>query len=355
MRILALTRYERLGSSSRVRFYQYFPYLQSQGLNITSASFFNDEYVRRIYAGRRIGAAMIFIAYIKRLLVLFRSMQYDLLWIEKELFPYLPAWSEQLLAFFKIPYVVDYDDAVFHRYDMHKSAIVRRFLGHKIDNVMRRAALVIAGNEYLAERARQAGAKRVEYLPSVVDVNSYAEPKGPAGTSFRIGWIGSPVTAPYLSHLREALTRLSHETDIHVTVIGAENETPFPEVPTTRLAWNETIERSLGEMFDVGIMPLVDGPFERGKCGYKLVQYMAGGIPVIASPVGINQNIVEPGVNGYLAASTEEWLTAFQNLIRHEDLRSRLGKAGRKKAEEMYNLHITGPKLLQLLSSVQKG
>jgi glycosyltransferase involved in cell wall biosynthesis len=355
MRILALTRYERLGSSSRVRFYQYFPFLQAQGVEITNAPFFDDEYVRRLYAGQSIGIARILKAYLKRLLILFRSSKYDILWIEKELFPWLPAWSEQLLALFKIPYAVDYDDAVFHRYDMHESILVRIFLGHKIDQVMRHAALVITGNEYLADRAKQAGARRVENLPSVVDVSAYAQPQGSAGTPFRIGWIGSPVTAPYLAQVREAVARLSRDTDIHLTLIGAGNTTPFPEVPTTLLPWNEAVERSIGALFHVGIMPLEDGPFERGKCGYKLVQYMAGGLPVIASPVGVNQQIVEAGINGYLATSTEDWLAALRKLNEDEHLRSRLGNAGRKKAEEMYNLLITGPKLLQLLSSVQKG
>lgn len=355
MRILALTRYERLGSSSRVRFYQYFPYLHSQGVQITSAPFFDDEYVRRLYSNQTVGFFYVLQAYLKRMLQVVQSSRYDLLWIEKELFPWLPAWAEQILALFGISYVVDYDDAVFHRYDMHHSKVVRMLLGHKIDHVMRGAALVIVGNEYLAERARQAGARRVEYLPSVVDVPRYGESKGAAGSPFRIGWIGSPVTAPYLAHIQDALTLLSHDADIQVTLIGAGNTTPFPDIHTTMLPWDERLEHSIAELFDVGIMPLEEGPFERGKCGYKLIQYMAGGIPVIASPVGVNQQIVEPGINGYLATSTEEWVTALQTLIRDEQLRSRLGKAGRKKAEEMYNLHVTGPKLLQLLSSVQNG
>lgn len=355
MRILALPRYERLGSSSRVRFYQYFPYLQSQGVEITSAAFFDDEYVRSLYAGRSVGLAKIVLTYIRRLLILVRSAQYDLLWIEKELFPWLPAWFEGLLRWFGIPYVVDYDDAVFHRYDMHRSAVVRSLLGKKIDHVMNHASLVIVGNEYLAERARQAGARRIEYLPSVVEVSGYTLHKERTDPPLRIGWIGSPVTAPYLREVEATLSTLSQEHDIHVTLIGAGTVAPFAKIPTTVLPWNETVEQSVGERFDVGIMPLVDGPFERGKCGYKLVQYMAGGIPVIASPVGVNRHIVEPGINGYLAASTDEWLDALRSLIRDEGLRSRLGKAGRRKAEEMYNLLITGPKLLQFLSSVQKG
>jgi glycosyltransferase involved in cell wall biosynthesis len=354
MHILALTRYGRLGSSSRVRFYQYFPYLQASGMEITSVPFFDDEYVRRIYQGRSVGFMPVLGAYIKRFFVLLRSAQYDVLWIEKESFPWLPAWFEEWLERFNVPYVVDYDDAVFHRYDMHRSAIVRSLLGNKIDRVMSNSALVIAGNEYLAERAKGAGAKRVEYLPSVVDVSHYQVQSASAKSPFRVGWIGSPVTAPYLAEIRDALTILSREADIHVILIGAGRNTPFPEVTTTNLPWDEQIEQSLGNLFDVGIMPLVDGPFECGKCGYKLVQYMAAGIPVVATPVGINRQMVEWGSNGYLAVSTEEWVTALRNLIRDEQLRSRMGRAGRQKAEQMYNLQVTAPKLLNLLSSVRR-
>jgi glycosyltransferase involved in cell wall biosynthesis len=274
--------------------------------------------------------------------------------VEKELFPWLPAWFEKLLQTFGVPYVVDYDDAVFHRYDLHPSRLVRTLLGDKIDRVMHRAALVIVGNEYLAERAKHAGAARVEYLPSVVNVSEYQLKRDIEESPFQIGWIGSPVTAPYLDEVRDALAQLSSEADLHVTLIGSGRITPFSNIQTSMLAWDEISERSIGQMFDVGIMPLVDGPFERGKCGYKLVQYMAGGLPVIASPVGVNQNIIDPGVNGYLASSTEEWVNALRMLIRDKELRSRMGKAGRQKAEQKYNLQVTAPKLLDLLRSAQK-
>lgn len=356
MRILALTRYERLGSSSRVRFYQYFPYLKAQGLEIVSAPFLEDEYVRSLYTGQAISTSHVLRAYIRRLAVLANSAAYDLLWVEKELFPWIPAWFESLLNILEIPYVVDYDDAVHHRYDMHPAASVRALLGQKIDRVMRRAALVIAGNEYLADRANQAGAKRVEYLPSVVDVQRYAQRQNqtPAGHPLRIGWIGSPVTAPYLEVISGAVDQLSHETNIHIVLIGSGNIDPFPGVHTVSLSWNEEQERLIGQEFDIGVMPLVDGPFERGKCGYKLVQYMAAGLPVIASPVGVNSQIVVHGNNGYLADSTEEWMKAFRTLGNDADLRLKMGQSGRHKAEQMYNLMVTAPKLLDLLSSARK-
>jgi glycosyltransferase involved in cell wall biosynthesis len=355
MRILALTRYERLGSSSRVRFFQYFPYLKVHGVEITSAPFFDDAYVQRIYAGQALNPASILVAYIKRLFILFRSAKYDILWIEKELFPWLPAWLEKFPEIFGIPVVVDYDDAVFHRYDMHSSVLVRSLLSHKIDHVMSSASLVISGNEYLAERAKQAGAKRVEILPSVVDVHRYKVKKESGTSSTRIGWIGSPVTAPYLDKAREALQILSREVDIHLILIGAGTVAPFTGIRTRALPWDEELELSIGELFDIGIMPLVDGPFERGKCGYKLIQYMAGGLAVIASPVGVNRQIIDAGRSGFLASSTEEWLQAFRSLSHNQELCAEMGRAGRQKAEQMYNLSVTAPQLLGLLASAQKA
>ena len=173
MRILALTRYERLGSSSRVRFYQYFPYLKLHGVEIVNAPFFGDDYVRDLYTGRRKSIKIVLQAYIKRLTTLMQKKSLDLLWVEKELLPWFPSGIETLFKPGETPYVVDYDDAVFHRYDTHSFIPVRWLLGKKIDHVMRHAKLVIVGNEYIAERARKAGAHSVEYLPSVVDVSQY--------------------------------------------------------------------------------------------------------------------------------------------------------------------------------------
>jgi glycosyltransferase involved in cell wall biosynthesis len=286
---------------------------------------------------------------------LLSSSKYDILWIEKEIFPWLPAWFEMLFPAIGVPYVVDYDDAVYHRYDMHSSWIVRALLRDKIDKVMRHAALVIVGNDYLAARAKHAGAKRIEYLPSVVDVSQYIVSEDSTQPPFRIGWVGSPVTAPYLDEVREALKLVSHEANIHVTLVGSGNIPPFSNAPTTILTWGEAVERSIGGMFHVGIMPLVDGPFERGKCGYKLVQYMAAGLPVIASPVGVNMHMIEPGINGYLVSSTEEWIQALRSLIQNRQLCSAMGKAGRQKVEQKYNLQRTAPKLLEFLKSVKKS
>lgn len=355
MRILALTRYGRLGSSSRVRFYQYFPYLQSNGLEIVTAAFFDDEYIRKLYSGQKPSIQSIAGAYIKRLSDVAHHTSFDLIWVEREIFPWFPALFEFLLNRMHTPYVVDYDDAVFHRYDMHPSFVVRTFMRHKIDRVMRNAALVLAGNEYLAKRASQAGSNNIELLPSVVDVSRYLQKTARNDSVFTIGWIGSPVTAPYLDIIRDAVSAVGSDPSIRIALLGAGSADPFPAIPTAKLSWNEESELSIGQYFDIGIMPLADGPFERGKCGYKLIQYMAGGLPVIASPVGVNRQIVEHNINGYLASSTEDWMLALRTLKQDIQKRYKMGQAGRHKAEKMYNLQVTAPKLLSLLSNVRTG
>ena len=356
-RLLALTRYDRLGSSSRVRFYQYFPYLQTRGMQITSAPLLDDEYVRRLYRGQRVNLASVTSAYFRRLFRLIGSRSFDLLWVEKELFPWFPAVAERVLSFLRIPYVVDYDDAVFHRYDEHRNRLVRLALGHKIDAVMGNASLVIAGNEYLASRARDAGARRVEILPSVVDLDRFHSPaarNSGAGANperFTIGWIGSPVTAPYLSLVREPLEAISSQGGVELVLIGAGSVDPLPGLPKKTILWSEAQEAELLASLDVGIMPLPDSPFERGKCGYKLVQYMAAGLPVIASAVGVNTRIVEHDRTGFLASNPQEWLDALQMLKDEPQKRAQLGAAGRQRAEESYSLELTAPKLFDLLCS----
>jgi glycosyltransferase involved in cell wall biosynthesis len=352
MNILLLSRYDRLGSTSRVRAYQYLPYLKSAGLKVTEAPLLGAKYLKCLYRGKRIGYGYIGLAYLRRLMVLVRGFRFDLLWIEKELLPLLPAWGEVLLASCGIPYIVDYDDATFHQYDLHPNTLVRRVLGEKIDVVMRRAALVIVGNEYLAQRARRAGVRRVECLPTVVDLERYeiaARPKeGPP--SFQIGWIGSPVTAHYLEMIAEALRQISQESDTKVIIVGAEG-VRLDGVPLEFRPWTEEAEVCDIQSFDVGIMPLADGPWEQGKCGYKIIQYMACGKPAVASPVGINKQIIEDGRNGFLATTTSQWVGALRLLRDHQDLRQRLGRRARMTVEQEYSLQVAAPRLVSLLRS----
>jgi len=218
--------------------------------------------------------------------------------------------------------------------------------------VMLHAEVVIAGNAYLAAYAHDAGAKRVEIIPTVIDLKRYpvvsTEKRDKVIT---IGWIGSPSTAKYLQEITPALVEVCAEGKAKVRLIGS-GLVDLPDVDAEVLTWNEDTEADLMHSFDIGIMPLPDEPWARGKCGFKLIQYMACGLPVIASPVGVNCEIVEHGVNGFLASTKNEWIQALLMLRGNSELRWTMGAAGRRKVEEQYCLQVTAPKLVSLLQSV---
>ena len=273
----------------------------------------------------------------------------SVVYIEYEILPYFPAILERWMSWRSCKMVLDYDDALFHQYDSHRNPWVRRYLGNKIAHVMRQATIVVAGNDYLANYARREGALRVEVIPTVIDLTRYSLKDSDCDPKvFTIGWIGSPSTARYLKEIAPALAAFCKEGRARVLLVGS-GPIELKDVPLELIAWNENTEIDEIRRFDVGIMPLTDEPWARGKCGFKLIQYMACGLPVVASPVGVNSEIVNDQINGYLASTADEWLYALDSLMADADLRRRMGAAGRKQVEEKYCLAVTAPRFVELL------
>jgi len=345
VRVLLLSRYPRIGASSRYRFYQFLPYLQGEGFEVTCAPLVDRDYLRRRFAGQNTRRVEVVNACVKRALQLAKRKNFDLIWIEKEAFPYLPWWVERLLVGQNVPYVVDYDDATFHTYDQHGRSLVRCLLGKKIDCVMRESRFVVAGNAHLAQRALDAGAENVTVLPTVVDLDRYRQCSQKVDSKVVIGWIGTPFTAKYLEILEPILPMIDNSR--FVAIGSGPLDWSYEALET--FFWTEDTEVARLSGLDIGVMPLVDNAWERGKCGLKLIQYMALGIPVVASPVGVNADIVEPGVNGFLCETPEEWREALQRLADDPVLRERLGRAGRRKVETSYSLQAVAPVLVNIL------
>jgi glycosyltransferase involved in cell wall biosynthesis len=341
------TRYCEIGASSRIRAYQYKDFLKREGLDVYISPFLRENYLAMLYKHRKHDIKYAIVESIQRVKELRSLSRFDLVWIEKELFPWFPSVAERIFLT-GIPYILDYDDAIFHSYDLHPRWGVRRFLGKKIDSIMAGAAMVIVGNDYLARRAREAGARRVEILPSVVDLSKYQGiQENPREGPFTIGWIGSPSTAKHLLEAEFALKEVCRNRGGKIVLIGA-GENPFSGLMATLRDWDGEREAEEIGRFDVGIMPLPDNPWERGKCGFKLIQYMACGKPVVASPVGVNREIVVDGVNGFLASSHDEWVRALERLKSDPELRKAMGTNGRRMVEEKYCLQVTAPRLHRL-------
>ena len=353
MKVLILSHAGRQDSSSRIRLLQYIPFFKQQGIQIDVSPLFSDEYISRVVLGRPIQSywSLILLGYWNRLKILFKVKSYDLIIIHKEIFPYFPAFVERQLCFIGIVYIVDYDDATFHKYDNHNNWLIRILLGKKIDAVMRYSKIVIAGNKYLSSRAQLTGASRIEIIPSVVDLNRYNLAKSDYNKQLVVGWIGSPSTGKYLLEIESIYKMLAGEFDVRFVAVGCNKET-VKELPIEVLPWSEETEVKLIQSFDVGIMPLTNSIWEKGKCGYKLIQYMACGLPVVASPIGINKKIIQNGNNGFLAQNTSEWEQALRKLLNDESLRRYLGKNGRKFVEEEYSLQVQSQKLGKIIQSL---
>jgi glycosyltransferase involved in cell wall biosynthesis len=348
MNVLVLTRYEDLGASSRYRMLQFLPYLQEHGFQVDVHSLLSNKYLTALYNGKRQSIESIVMAYLKRFAEVLQASRYDLVWIEKEAMPFLPGSIERILLGRKTRYVLDYDDAVFHRYDTHNNLIIRRTLGRKYAMIMRGASLVVAGNPYIADRAREFGARHVEVLPTVVDLDKYTLTDRNETNDPIFGWIGTPITAPYLNIIRPHFEAVTGDPKRRFAAIGS-GPLDWKTANLSITHWTQESEVSSIRQLSVGVMPLVDSAFERGKCGLKLLQYMALGLPVIASPVGVNMDIVENGVNGFLCETPEEWERAFRTLEGNQQLRATMGLAGRRKVEEGYSLNLAAPRLAQLL------
>lgn len=348
IKALFLTKYSREGASTRYRFLQYFPYLEAKGVWCTFSPLTDAAYLKNLYTFRRGSLDDYARALSRRVRALLSIHKYDVVVVEYEILPYFPPVFEMALKILKIPYIVNYDDAIFYRYNQNPRPWVRVLLGNKIDMVMRDAKIVIAGNRYLAHYAGKTGAPRVEMLPTVVDMERYPEAPRKDNAIFTIGWIGSPSTTKYLEDIAPALASVCEGGRGKVVLIGA-RAVELPGVPVETRPWSEESEVRDLESCDVGIMPLYDGLWEKGKCGLKTIQYMACALPVVVSPVGVNREIVEDGVTGILASSNEEWARALTALRDDKDLRQRLGLAGRKRVQERYSVQVTAPRLASLI------
>ena len=340
MKVLYLTKYARNGASSRMRSFQYFPFLKSKGMHIKHSTLFNEQYLEELYNGNGISKLNVIKCYLKRVLVLFTVFKYDKIVIEKELFPYFPASFEKLLALLQVKYIVDYDDAIFHNYDLSSNKFIKYFLSDKIDKVMRNAYLVVAGNIYLQTRAISAGARKTIVIPTVIDSTRYDQKIYSGDKSLVVGWIGTKSTfEKHLMLLEKMINEITHKySNVYFHIIGASDNKVFNE-QVRFIPWSEVTEIEEILKFDVGIMPLEDSPWEKGKCAYKLIQYMACGIPGIASNIGANKELISTD-NGFLIDTPAGFESVIHSIMADRELLVSKSINAIKTVKKYYTLQI---------------
>ncbi|MBU0490773.1 MAG: glycosyltransferase family 4 protein [Chloroflexi bacterium] len=358
-KILFLTRYDRCGASSRYRIYQYLPFLEQAGFEGVVHPLFVGTYLQRIYSAQpRYRQLMSQVPVIARTLfgrwqLLGREIQnYDLVYLQYDALPYLPLVLERRVFAPGVRVVVDYDDAVHISYQQHSNFLVRRILGAKIPNIVKQSHQVIVGNRHLAEWAANFN-RNVRIIPTSVDLERY--PLDPTTRSMNtrpvIGWIGTPITAKYLQLLKKPLQVLRTRHDFVLKVIGAPN-LEMDGITMIQVPWSEASEVEELHTCDVGVMPLPDDVWARGKSALKLIQYLATGIAAVASPVGANCDVLQDGENGLLAGTETEWVEKIALLIENPTYREQLAQAGYRTVQSRYSLQANAPKWIDILRQV---
>lgn len=334
-----------VGPSSRYRVYQFLSHFQAAGIDCRVDPLFGETYFSILKVQPAALRTLFKIPYVlacflKRLWTVLALGRQDLIVLEGQLFPYAPPLVERLLRWCRYRVAVEMDDAIYLT-PMHEQ---------KMPALLSMATGAIVGNEQLAAYARQFSS-RVCVVPTVVDTDRFRpEPTRSADLpeehsgAITVVWIGLAYNLKYLDVVAPALRELQRTFHVRLRVICSQPP-HLPGVDVEFRAWD--FDREVADLQDatIGVMPLEDTEWARGKCGLKLLQYLAVGVPSVASPVGVNRDIIVSGENGFLAATEQDWYERLDALCRQPQLRAQMGQAGRRTVEERYSLRVWGPRL----------
>ena len=338
----------------RFRLEQWEPHLRRLGVDITYAAFEDPELSATLHKPGNVVRKVRLIAKAvgRRASVIRNLRDYDAVYVFREAALFGPPIFERLVHRSGVPTIFDFDDAVFVPYVSPSNGYLSYLkFPAKTKTICRLATYVIAGNTYLADYARQTN-QNVSIVPTTIDTDKYEfKPRRDDSHVPVIGWSGSFSTVQHLDSLAGAIKCLAKKERFRLVVIGSPVY-KLDGVDVEALPWRSATEVSDVRQIDIGIMPLPDESWSRGKCGLKALQYMALGIPTVCSPVGVNSEIIQDGVNGFLAATEDEWVEKLTQLLHDKTLRARLGAAGRETVEKKYSSAVQAPRVYEILHEV---
>lgn len=362
MRVLFLPRYGRLAGSSRYMSYDYLPYYEKNGISCTIKPILDDVYLLRrqaIQRGEGEGvddffrhALHMLRLFITRFLYILKAGHFDVVVLEKDVVPYFPYLMDALLFRLNKRVIVMYDESTYSFYAKHPDRVIRALNKGKIDRIIQNAAHVIVWNSEMRVYVEKLN-PNVTAVTTGIDLNRYEQKafsfkdKNP----IKIGWIGTPSGFAYLHMLDGVIKKIANNYPIELYVVSSE---PYEVdgVPTINRRWSVETEVDHLQNMDIGVMPLPQSDWASGKSGCKMLQYMGVGLPVVVSPVGINNEVVEDGVNGFTAVSEDDWYRQLVRLIESPELRQQLGAKGREYVEKNNDQRIIAHRLLEVIQSV---
>jgi glycosyltransferase involved in cell wall biosynthesis len=329
--------------------------LRAEGIELVVSPFFDTAAYGVLYrkGGLRRKAVGVLKGLMRRLADLWRVRSYDLVVIHRESAPVGPPLFERVLGAWHVPFVFDFDDAIFLG-PIHPANRRWSWLRHpsRVAETTRRARSVIVSNEYLASWARKHN-RDVTIIPTAVDLDRHRPSGRRPQDHIVLVWTGSSTTSPYLHLLDGPLTTLAGKRDDLVfRVIGGEYD--HPHVPVRQLPYDLDGEPADVAAADIGVLPEPDDEWTRGKGAFKALVYMAAGLPVVASDVGINREVIVDGETGYCVCDDAGWVRAIEQLASDAALRARLGAAGRRRAEERYSIRVQAPRLAAVLRAAAR-
>jgi len=347
------TPYPETWASTRLRMLQFFPYLEARGIRCTLRPFLSPELFNILYKpGVWIKKGMgMMVSLSHRVWDLWEAIHGDALVVHREAILFGPPVLEWITAsLFQRILIFDFEDASFTPYDSPIYGRLARWYKwpRKVDELIMMSRMVLAGNPEIERYVANKG-RRVRSLPMVVDTDRLT-PRSPSERSeVLIGWIGSHSTTRYLDLVMPAIEQLGMKHRIRLRLVGASRPFSIQGIEVENFPWSLERENDYFRDCDIGLFPVADDEWSRGKSGGKAIHYMAAGAPMVASPVGINATLVRDGVNGFLARTSEEWFKYLEVLVEDPQLRRRIGQAGRAIAEAEFSLRIWGPRYVDYI------
>ncbi|MCF6351617.1 MAG: glycosyltransferase family 4 protein [Cyclobacteriaceae bacterium] len=350
---IGMHRFDR-SPSQRYRFEQYFPFLEVNNVYCELSYLISEKDDKILYSpGNYVGKLRIFIkSWLHRLKDVKRVNSFDYIFMQREAFMTGTTYFEKKFAKSTAKLIFDFDDSIWLE-DKNEANGKLAFLKKpsKTSTIISLCDTVVAGNQYLAEYAKQFN-KNVVIIPTTIDTNWYKPAKKEISDRIIIGWSGSFSTIKHFESAIGALTKIKSKygDKVDFKVIGDSNYR-HKALGIVGQRWRSETEVEDLQDIDIGIMPLPNIDWTRGKCGLKGLQYMGLAIPSIMSPVGVNIEIITHGVNGILASTEQEWIDCLTQLIESSELRKTLGGAGRKTVEDLYSMNANANKYLALFTN----